>query len=186
MRPPLVRLAAAVLVVGACTAVAAAQVTLEAFMATASVRKGTITASAPFSVTITRYGSTPEREAVMNAIRDGGTAALQGVLAKMDDAGFLQIGERRTPIKFAAQRPTASGRLITVVTAEPVLFLGEGLPASRPRHGFNVAVAMLYPGDSAFGELAPAAKVGLDSSGALLIEDYGETVVWLKGLAAAR
>jgi hypothetical protein len=104
----------------------------------------------------------------------------------MADAGFLQVGEHRTPIKFAAQRPTASGRLVTVVTAKPILFLGEGLPASRPRDGFEVAVAMLYPGDHAFGELAPAAKVGVDGSGALLIEDYGTTVVWLEGLTTTR
>ena len=174
------------LVACACAVAAAAQAVPEAFTATAAVRKGAVTASAPFSVTITRYGSPHEREALMTALRDGGSEALRRVLATMADAGFLQLGDHRTPIKFAAQRPTASGRLVTVLTAEPVLFLGAGLPASKPRQGFDVAVAMLYPGDGAFGELAPAAKVGIDSSGAFLIEDYGTTVVWLEGLAASR
>ena len=186
MIPAPTRVAAALLVASACAAVVAAQAMPETFTATAAVRKGTVTASAPFSVTIARYGSAAEREAVMAALRNGGTAALKPILAKMADAGVLQIGERSTPIKFAAQRQTASGRLVTVVTAEPVLFLGGGLPAAQPRKGFDVAVAMLYPGDSAFGELAPAAKVGLDSSGAILIEDYGATVVWLERLTAAR
>ena len=185
MTRPLASLTAALLVACACT-VAAAQKAPETFSATAAVRKGAVTASAPFSVTITRYGSTAERDAVMKAIRDGGTAAVRHTLEMMPDAGFLQIGEHRTPIKFAAERPTASGRLVTVVTAKPILFLGEGLPASRPREGFEIAVAMLYPGDHAFGELAPAAKVGVDHGGALLIEDYGTTVVWLEGLTTTR
>lgn len=188
MKLPLAPVTAALLVacVSTCATAAAVQAVPEAFTATAAVRKGAVTASAPFSVTITRYGSTVEREAVMKALRAGGTVAVQRILETMADAGVVQIGEHRTPIKFAAQRPTASGRLVTVVTAKPILFLGEGLPASRPREGFEVAVAMLYPGDHAFGELAPAAKVGVDGSGALLIEDYGTTVVWLEGLTTAR
>jgi hypothetical protein len=32
----------------------------------------------------------------------------------------------------------------------------------------------------------PAARIGLDEHGALLIEDYGATVVWLGNLAHAR
>ena len=36
------------------------------------------------------------------------------------------------------------------------------------------------------GELAPAAKIGLDSAGALVIQDYGATVVWLQGIIRAR
>jgi hypothetical protein len=33
------------------------------------------------------------------------------------------------------------------------------------------------------GELVPAAKVGVDPKGALLIDDYGATVVWLTNVA---
>jgi hypothetical protein len=109
------------------------------------------------------------------------------MLAAFGDAGVIQFGGRRTPIKFASQRPTDSGRLVTVVTAEPILFLGAGLPESKPRSGFEVAVAMLVlNGTRGRGELAPAAKIGLDHHGALLIEDYGATVIWLDGLTHAK
>ena len=76
-----------------------------------------------------------------------------------------------------------SGRLLTIVTAEPILFLGAGLPDAAPRDGFEVAVAMLdLTGGRLSGELVPAAKVGVDPNGALLIDDYGATVVWLSGV----
>jgi hypothetical protein len=160
----------------------------ETFTATASAKKGDTKATAPFSVTVTRYASDQEREAVMKAIREGGTAALRKVLSTMPDAGHIQLAERRTAIKYAGQRPTGSGRLVTVVTAEPILHLGATLPAAKATAGFDVAVAMLdvKDGGIGLGDFAPAAKVGLDKAGALLIEDYGATVIWLNGVARSK
>jgi hypothetical protein len=73
---------------------------------------------------------------------------------------------------------------VTLVTSEPMLHLGAGLSASKPVAGFDLAIALLdLPnGGAGLGELAPAAKIGLDKGGAILIEDYGPTVMWLKDL----
>jgi hypothetical protein len=176
-------LTAAVLAAGAVFAQAAP----ETFTATASVKTGAASASGPVTVTITRYSSEADRAAVIAALQGGGAARARTMLAALGDAGVIQLGGRRTTIKFASQRPTDSGRLVTVVTAEPILFLGAGLPESKPRAGFEVAVAMLVlDGKRGRGELAPAAKIGLDDHGALLIEDYGATVIWLDGLTHAK
>jgi len=162
-----------------------AQATPETFSATATVKRAGVSASAPFSVTITRYGTDAERDAVVAAVRAGGSAAVHRALVATKDAGFIQLGERRTAIKFAGQRPMPSGRLLTIVTAEPILFIGAGLPESAPRAGYEVAVAMLeIDGVKVSGELVPAAKIGVDPNGAFLIDDYGATVVWLSGAAS--
>jgi hypothetical protein len=159
----------------------------ETFTATASVKKGAASASGPVTLTITRYSSEADRAAVIAALQGGGAVRARTMLAAFGDAGFIQLGGRRTAIKFASQRPTDSGRLVTLITAEPILFLGAGIPEAKPRAGFDVAVAMLVlDGNGGRGELAPAAKIGLDDGGALLIEDYGATVVWLEGLTGAR
>src|SRR5918993_571347 len=114
-------------------------------------------------------------------------AGARQVLSTMADAGFIELGGRRTPIKFAGVRPTGSGRLVTILTAEPILFLGGAMPSAGPRQGFEVAGAMLDVNDAGagIGELAPAARVALDAEGALRIEDYGATVVWLQDLSRA-
>jgi hypothetical protein len=162
-----------------------AQSTPETFAATATVKRGGASVSAPVSLTITRYSSDDERDAVMAAVRAGGSHALHRALGSAKDAGHIQLGDRRTAIKFVGQRPMPSGRLLTIVTAEPILFLGAGLPDAPPRDGFEVAVAMLeVDGEKLSGELVPAAKVGVDPKGALLIDDYGATVVWLSGGAS--
>jgi hypothetical protein len=179
------RSAGALVIAAFCAAAAAAQTVPETFTATASVKKGGVSASAPATVTVTRYSSAAERDTVMKALRESGVTGAQKALAAMGDAGFIQLGEKRTPIKFASVRPTDSGRLVTVVTSAPMLYLGAGLPDSKPIAGFDVAIALLdLPnGGAGLGELAPAAKIGLDEGGAILIEDYGPTVVWLNGLA---
>ena len=176
--------AAAVLVV----TVAAAQHGPETFNATASVTRGEARASAPITITIHRYSSADDRAAVLAAVRDHGTTGARQTLSTLSDVGVIELGGRRTSIKFAVARPTASGRVVTLLTAEPLLFLGAGVPAAPPRDGYDVAVAILDARDdgAGVGELAPAARIGLDAEGALLVHDYGATVVWLQGLIRAR
>ena len=92
-----------------------AQATPETFAATATVKRAGASVSAPFSVTITRYSSDAERDAVMAAVRAGGSGALHKALGSAKDAGFIQLGDRRTAIKFVGQRPMPSGKLVTIV-----------------------------------------------------------------------
>jgi hypothetical protein len=160
----------------------------ETFQATASVTRGEARASAPITMTVARYSSPTERDAVLAALRDGGTAEAKRVLARLEDVGVIEMGGRRTPIKFAAARPTGAGRLVTILTAEPMLFLGAGLPDAQPRQGYELAAALLDVRDdgAGLGELAPAAKIAIGKEGAVLIDDYGATVVWLQNLFRAR
>jgi hypothetical protein len=179
--------AAVVLAVAIGASIVWAEAPPETFIGTASARKGTARVSAPFSVTITRYASAAERDALIAAIRSEGAAGARMALAAMPDAGVIQLGDRRTTIKFASQRTTGSGRLVTVLAAQPIVFVGVGLPNPQPRAGFDVALAFLDLQETGgIGELAPAAKVGIDDGGAVFTEDYGATVIWLDDLVHAR
>jgi hypothetical protein len=159
----------------------------ESFTATASVKKGGVSATAPVRVTVTQYSNDAERAAARKAVRDGGTAALRKLLVGRPDIGFIQIGDLRTPVKFAMERNTSNGRLITAITSEPILRLGGGVRTASPVEGFDVAVAMfeVQPDGPGVGDLSPAAKVGLEDE-ALVITDYGATVIWLNNIARAK
>ena len=180
---PLVCLGAALaLLVGSGPITLAGQAPQAALTATATVRHGEASASFPVRIVVTRWSSDDERAAARDAIGKGTTAK---ALATMKDAGFIEVGKTRTAIKFASQRTTGSGRLVTVVTAAPIAFLGAGLPDAKPREGYDVALAILdlTSGDTGIGELAPAAKIGVGTGGSLVTTDYGSTVVWLKDIA---
>jgi hypothetical protein len=171
-----------------CATAVLAAATPESFTATASVKRGTVTASAPVTVTVNQYATDAEREAAKKAVRDGGTKGLRTLLAGKPDVGFIQLGDRKTPVKIAIERATSGGRLITAITAEPILYLGSKIDPTKPVEGFDLAIAMfeVQTNGPGVGDLSPAAKIALDDGGAVVVQDYGATVVWLNGIARAK
>ena len=162
----------AIVVVGAVTPALAQS---ETFSATASLKTaGGVSTTAPLTVVVNTFATEADQAALMAAVKSGNTTAVRDWLQKRPDAGTLQLGSRRTPIKYVFGRTTADGRLITVATAEPIAFAGAGVPGAKPTTGYDLGLVLLNlaasgPGS---GELSPAAKVRVNDKGALVTEDY--------------
>ena len=144
----------------------------QTFAATASVKTGATTASAPVSVVIDRLSTEAERTELMATMKKGGHAAAKTLLTGRPSLGTIQVGSQRTPIKYAFDRGLGSP-LITIVTAEPIAVAGSGLPEAKPKAGFDLGLALLVmsgagPGQ---GELSPAAKIRMDDKGGVVTED---------------
>lgn len=163
----------------------------EVYNATASLKtEAGATMTAPVVLTIDRWTTDEDRDKVVLALRGGGTPAVQNLLASMADAGSLQLGRIKTPVRFARSLPVAGGKVVTLVTAQPVFFVGAGLPGAKPveKAGYNVAVVIFQvdaEGKGDTGDLAPAAKVKLDDKSGFVVEDYGAEAVRLTGIAKA-
>jgi hypothetical protein len=135
-------------------------------------------------ISITRWTSDAERTAVGTAIKSGGTAALKKALDAMPDAGTIQVGERKTSLKYAYARSLGAGRLVSVAAAQPIHYVGD--TELKSKAGFDVALATFQvdpAGKGDMGELAPAATVKLDANNAIVVQDYGAEVVRLIGIA---
>jgi hypothetical protein len=153
------------------------------FKATASVKTaGGAQLTAPVTVVVTRMTADAERASVADALKKGGTAAVVESLKAMPDAGYIEVGQRRTTLKYAYARPMGGGRLVTVVAPTPIVHLGEGLPDAKPKAGFDLALAILEIKDSGpgTGELAPAATVKFSETHGIQTQDYGAETVLLK------
>ena len=179
-------LASSILIVPAASGQAAPA--RETFSATASVKSDALTGTAPVRITIERFATEAERASAMKAVKSGGTPALHKVLMKMKNSGTLQLGKKKTPIKYAYASSTGAGRIISILTAAPMIHLGAGLPDAKPKAGYDVAVVLLVldANNAGEGELDPAAKVKMNESGAIEIDDYGDAKIWLKGVAKAK
>jgi hypothetical protein len=172
----------------ACVLFAAAflarQVRADTFTADATVTRanGTQT-SARLTAVVQSFATDAERDALIAAVRKGGTSA-RDLLSSRGDAGAIEVGPKRTPIKYAYTRPVGSGQLITVITAEPIHFVGGDLPDAKPKAGYDFGLVLLEldaskPGS---GEVAPAAKIRVDAGGAIVTDDYGSEVVRLSNV----
>jgi hypothetical protein len=152
------------------------QAPAETFTATAAVKAaGGASASAPVTITIDRKMSQSEADKLVAAFKAGGAAALKKGLDGVPPTGTVKVGDGRvTPTRITIERPTANGRLLTILTDQPLLFLGAGVPGAKPQAGYDYAVIDLEidgKGNGS-GTLAPAAKLKLNQ-GAFVVEDYG-------------
>jgi len=169
----------AALVTGASTAAGQSR---ETFSATAVVETGGGgIAMAPLTVTIDRKMSHEEAGALMETFRAGGAAALRKALEGVPSTGTLKLGAAAgTPTRLTLERATDTGRLLTIVTDTPILFVGAGAPSAKPRDGYDFAVLDLVVDASGNGSgtLAPAARISV-SGGAFVVADYGSAPVRL-------
>ena len=77
----------------------------------------------------------------MAAFKTGGAAALRKGLAGIPSTGTVQIGAgSATTTRFTIERVTADGRLLTILTDQPLLFVGAGVPGAKPKEGYDFAV----------------------------------------------
>jgi hypothetical protein len=138
------------------------------------------TMTAPVTVVITR--KTSDQSGVCDGCveKERNRGVVQS-LKGLADAGYIEIGDRRTPIKYAYVRPTDGGRLVTVVAPTPILHVGAGLPDAQPKAGFDLALAALdvKTAGAGSGELATAATVKVNDAGALQTQDYGAETIRL-------
>jgi hypothetical protein len=170
--------------------VLSAQGTAETFTAIATGKTDKVSGAEPVKIVINQYTSDADRTTVMDALSKGGSTAARDVLEKMPDLGSLDVLGKSTPIKYAWSRSMGpgAGRIVTVVTAVPIHYVMAGMSGSKPKEGFVLGVAMLIldSNDKGDGEINPAAKIKMDASGALVIDDYGAVKVWLKDVAKVK
>jgi hypothetical protein len=157
------------------------------FNATATVSSAAKKAPVPVTIHIDRFITDADREKVAATLKANDAAATTKALAALPDLGYIKLGEKSTPLKYAYARPTGDGRLITVVTAQPLYFIGGTAKDAKPKQGYDLGLALLVLNgqDAGTGQLAPAVKVKLDN-GAVVTDDYGTEVVRLVNVAKAK
>lgn len=161
----------------------------ETFTATATVQTaGGGTATAPVTIVIDRKVSSPDADGLIAAFAKGGTAALHRALVSLPAAGSIRLGGvAPTTTRLNLERPTDKGRLLTIVSDRPILFLGAGLPGAAPKEGFDFGVVDIEVDASGngTGTLCPAAKVAI-RQGAVVVTDYGAERIRLTGVKKTR
>lgn len=166
----------------AATSGAHGQAGAETFTAAATVKTaGGATVSAPVTVTVDRKMSQAEADTLLAAFNAGGVAGLRKALVGVAPTGSVRLAAGEpTPTRLTIERPTDKGRLLTIVTDTPLLFVGAGLPGAAPKEGYDFAIIDLEidADGSGSGILAPAAKV-TSKQGVFVAEDFGSEVVRL-------
>ena len=161
----------------------------ETFTATAAIKTaGGVAASAPVTIVVDRKVSPAEAERVTAAFTKGGASELRKALQGLPPGGSIQLGKGKPAVtRFALERHTDKGRLLTILSEEPILFLGAGAPGAAPKEGFDFAIVDIEVDDKGGGSgtLYPAAKIKV-SEGRLVVTDYQTELVRLTNVKKTR
>lgn len=134
-------------------------------------------------VMIDRFSTQAEKDAAQAAFDAGGTTGLAVKLNTMPNVGKLTFEDGRVfDLKLTTQIKVMGGRVVTVITAEPIVFLGADKPGAKPMDGYDVSVIDLSLDEDGKGRgtAAPAAKIKIGNLGGFQVEDYGTRVIWLE------
>lgn len=157
----------------------------ETYAATASVKTGNATASKAVTFHVDRFLTDAERDKLVPVIKSNNGTAIVKALSALPDIGYVAVGDAKTPVKYAYARPTGSGRLVTLVTAKPLGFIGSKAPNAKPTDGYELGIALLVldAAGNGDGEVSPAARISVDAKGAVVTSDYSHEVVRLTGVS---
>jgi len=152
----------------------------ETYAGTAALAGGAAgTSSMPLTMTVRRYATSAEREALIAAVKKGGAGAAHTLLAKRDTIGTLDVGGRKTPLKYAYAWDLNGRRQITLATADPV---GIGNFKHEPGYDVGFILLDLDASGSGAGDFVPAAKVHVDEQNAIVTEHSSAGVMRVTGI----
>ena len=161
----------------------------EVFTATATVKMADgRSGSAPVTITIDRVMAKDEAEPLVTAFRTGGATALRQGLVGVPTTGSVRVGDGKvTPTRFTIEREVGGGRLLTIVTDQPLVFIGAAAPGAKPKTGYDFGVIDIQvdAAGTGSGTIAPAATLKLNQT-ALVVEDYSGEVVRLTAVKKAQ
>ena len=167
-----IRAASFVLIASACAASATQSAPVETITAVAEVTSGGAATATPVTIVIGRVASDAERDALIRAVKSGGTEAARELLAKRGDAGTLRVGSQTVALKYVLVRVIAGGRLITAVTDQPIAVPGTSATDSKPKGGYGLGLVLIEvpKAGAGHGELVPAGRIRIDEHDAVVTE----------------
>lgn len=152
----------------------------ETYVGTAALARGAADRSSTMLTAIVgRYATSAEREALIAAVKKGGAGSAHALLAKHDTIGTVDIGGRKTPLKYAYAWDLNGRRQITLMTADPI-----AMADVKHEPGYDVGFIFLDLDASGHGtgEFVPAAKVHVDGQNAIVTENSSAGVLRLTGI----
>ena len=177
---------AALISIAAATSI---QAGAETFSATAAIKTAAgAQATAPVTITVTHKMSQAEADNFTGAFAKGGAAALRKALTGVAPTGSVQIGSgKATPTRLTLERPSDRGRMLTIVTDQPLMFVGAGMPNAKPKEGFDFGIIDIIVADNGTGSgtMSPAAKVTV-KQGVFVVDEYSGEMIRLTDVKKAK
>jgi hypothetical protein len=170
---PTARSVLASLAIACLPLIALAQTYPRTLVASAEVTGSGGASTATVTIHIERLMHDIDFKSVSDALKYGGYPNFVPALRKLPSIGYVEVGGRRTELKYARERSDGKPRLV-LGTDRPIYFVGGGAPDAKPKAGYEVAVIDLEfdAQGNGQGTMAAAARVKPAPDGGVTVDDY--------------
>ena len=135
----------------------------------------------PMTVSLDRYSPEYERTKMTDALKYSGYPGFLNALRASSQVGTLEVAGETFKIRWARELPNDTGRVVSLVTDQPVAFIGSTRRGAKPTAGYEVAVIQLTLDKTGHGtgEMAAAARVKPGGETGVRIDSYTDKPVAL-------
>ena len=148
-----------------------------------SPRSGAATGAVtvPMILQIDRYTPDHERTKMTDGLKYGGYPGFVKALREAPAAGSLEVAGDKFVVRWARSADTDTGRTVTIVTDQPVAFVGGGRKGAKSTAGYEVAVLQLTldKAGKGTGTMAAAARVKPGGETGVRIDNYADAPIAL-------
>lgn len=140
--------------------------------------------SMPVTITVDKPMSDADRLAIVEAVKSKPDGA-KAVLAGKPQLGVIEANNTKVPIRYVYATSLVEGQNITVISDEPLGFIGGAKKDAKSKEGFDLTYAQISMDaktGAGKGEMGPAAKIKWMASGAPAPERYDNKIVWIENV----
>ncbi len=121
------------------------------------------------------------RARVTDGLKYGGYPAFVSALQPQPVLGSVETQSAKVEIRYAREEQAGAGSRLILVADRPLFFLSDD--PSKNRTGYQLTIVDLRFDESGgvTGQMAGAARVKPGPDGAVVLDDYAETLVQLTG-----
>ena len=152
----------------------------------AQAKSGVTTITSKLTIRVDRLMAEVIRTRVSDALKFGGYPNFLNTLRPLAPVGTIESQSRKVEVRYAHEEPEGAIRRLILVADRPLFFLSPDPAKAKAGYELTVVELRFDAKGGVTGSMAGAARVKPSPGGGVILDDYAESLVDLKGSVSPR
>jgi hypothetical protein len=147
----------------------------------AQAKSGVTTVTSKLTIHVDHLMNETSRTRVSDALKYGGYQNFMNALRPLPPVGTIETQSHKVDIRYAREEQQGETRRLVLIADQPLFFFGADPAKSRAGYALTVVELRFDSKGGVTGSMAGAARVKPAPDGGVVLDDYAESLVDLKG-----
>jgi len=147
----------------------------------AQAKSGVTTVTSKLTIHVDRMMNETGRTKVTDALKYGGYQNFMNALRPLPPVGTIETQSKKVQIRYTREQREGEARRLVLVADQPLFFFGADPAKSRTGYALTLVELHIDAKGGVLGTLSGAARVKPAGDGGVVLDDYAEAPVELKG-----